>query len=90
MLSAKEAKAAISKPICSYCGNEVPVILKTVTFCKPEETYYQVSCDACGAQGPRLRDQDKAIAVTQWALELPPAQRKICMKLVVDNVVRNP
>ena len=90
MLSAKDAAKAIAKPICSYCGNEVPTVLKTVTFCKPEETYYQIFCEMCGAQGPRLKDRDKAIAVTQWVLELSPAQREICMKLVVDNVIRNP
>ena len=90
MLSAKDAREAIAKPICSYCGNEVPMVMKTVTFCKPEETYHQVSCDICGAMGPRLKDRDIAIAVTQWALELPTAQKKICMKLVVDNVIRNP
>ena len=90
MLSANGAREAIEKPVCSYCGNEVPMVEKTVTFCKPGETYYQVSCNVCGATGPRLKDRDIAIAVTQWALELPVAQRKICMKLVVDNVIRNP
>jgi len=85
MLTPNQAEKAIASPICSYCGNEMPKVLHTKSFVG-EPDRWQATCNMCGARGPVLMDRQKAIAVTQWGLEMTDVQRSICMKLVVDNV----